>query len=809
VPGAAAEPRPAGPFTALARLALSGALPTVGRADDVLGGYRPVLRALLRDLARAHGVRYAALWLPETGRAARPRWAPAVAWRPRRRAALPAAPPRVDDPDALLTWAGVAATVDVTDGGARHGVLVLADRRRPGPWPAPAALLGEAAVCVGLLLRLARHRAAGAAARCRAEQAAHRADVVRLELSAVQAVERDRLATAVTATPQRQLRAILTHVDALGSALVDGVPEAEAVAATIRAGLHDMIEGFRTVVRGVYPQVLRGGGVASALAEIAASLSAPVAFHGELGRRQSWEIESTLYQAAASAITALSERGGDGPVDVELSRDGDVLTIRARRVAADPERVVAALRDDSRRLAALGGRLTVDPVPDGTATVVAVRLPQRFGAHRPGVDPPAPAPTADRPARRSPARDAPTDDLSTHDDPGDDAAAGAPARRLLRMLADRRETPGPPAGAAPDDGVPVPVPVPVPVRVALARQDRHARVLVLGAPAEQLTRVLCGLPGDAGWTPPGAVDAALTRYGHGPYRRVTLRPAGGAPPWRPVHLPDWSGAAWPDVPTDRDRILVDTPADALRGLHLRCVGKRVDVDLAVRLRRWSEEAHGLPDGVVLALGGPLSAAESEFLTVLRAPGRDGFSPVVVCAVREGAAVSPGSRRWLESVSDAVVDWHPADGGGRAVADALRPRLPAAAGALAVRWALRALLACHAAGRLDDQFAHAVEAVSAGAYQVAELDLSQALQGRRVVLPRGHDEAVRLLGAYGRDARARLGLPADADAEQVRGAAERGVAFWRAQCMTPYLGAEIRGACAVLVRACERLLVDGT
>ncbi|MGC4807663.1 hypothetical protein [Micromonospora sp. DT233] len=789
-------PRSDGPFAVLARLIPTDELPAVGLGggagshdgpDDGLGGYRLVVWKLVRDLGRAYGVGYAALWVPAGDDDGGPGWHPVVAWQRGPREEGPALPDRADDPDELLATAGVAATVDVRDGGARHGMLVLADRERPEPWPEPATLLGETAVCVGLLLRLTRHRAAATAARIRADRAARQADVVRLELSAVQAVERDRLATAVTATPDRQLRQILARADALGEALTAEAPEAEAIAATIRAGLHEMIEGFRTVVRGVYPQVLRGSGVAAALEEIAAALAVPVVFHGELGRRQGWEIESTLYQAAASAVVALNASGGDEPISVELSRDGDVLVIRASRARVDPVGVAAVLRDDSRRLAALGGRLTIDRASDEAAAdrasdeaaaVVDIRLPERFGRGRPE---PARPPASQPAGAAAPA--GPSGDATAND-----ATPAACVRHLLAQLAER--------GAACARSVPV--------RVALARQDRRARVLVLGAQAEQLLRMLCDLPEGDDRVAPGPSCAVPTWYEHGPYRRITLEPAGGG---RGVRLPDASGVAWPQAVAGLDRLLVEVPSDALRGLRLLHRRDRVDADLAMRLRRWSEEPYGLPDAVLLALGGPASTAESELLTVLRAPDRGDFSPVVVCAMRQGAAGSPGSRQWLATMSDAVVDWQPTPEGVRAVDEALRLRLPASSGALAARWALRALLARRAVGGWEDEFAHAVEAAVAGAYEVAELDLLQALQGR-VRLPRGHDDALRLLGAHGPDPRSRLGLPGDADAEQVRRAAGRALAVWRAQSLSPESRPQVRGTCALLVRACERLLTDG-
>jgi hypothetical protein len=209
---------------------------------------------------------------------------------------------------------------------------------------------------------------------------------------------------------------------------------------------------------------------------------------------------------------------------------------------------------------------------------------------------------------------------------------------------------------------------------------------------------------------------------------------------------------------------------------------------------------------VLVLSGPAGAAELEFLTALRSPGGDGFSPVAICALREGTAA--GSQQQLESMCDTIVDWSAAPSGGTAVEAALHTRVRAWSGVLAARWALRALVACLTGGQLDDQFARAVEAAVAGAYEVAELDLLQALQGRRIRLPRGHDEALRLLGAHGSDSRSRLGLADDADSGQVTQAATRALVFWRTQSMAPDSGPAGRGACALLVRTCERLLTAG-
>jgi signal transduction histidine kinase len=710
------------------------------------------LRTLLRRLAAEWSVRYAAVWLPDEPPWL---WRASVVWSSGD-VGLPAS---VADPERLVILPRVVATADVAGGG----VLVLAGRTgaRAGRGTAGTvgrgtvgrdlvALLGESAMWAGLVLRRARHAARRDAASQRADEAGRRLRDTRLELAAVQAGECGRLATAVTAQPARQLAAILADTEALQRAVERSGADQRALVAAIRSGVNDMIEQFRTVVRGVYPQVLRGGGVRAALGEIAGSLPAPVVCHGEFGRRQRWEIESGLFQAGVSAMTALSGEASratnPAPIHVELDRTGDELVIRVRRAGVELSAVRAALRDDGRRLAALGGELRVEPVaqsgPAGEITVF-IRLPERSGAEQP------------MPV------------------PGDEAVGAA--RHLLGLLAARPDV------------------VTTPVRVATARQDGLARVAVVGEQAGQLIRTWCG---------PDATDAESVCYQYHAYRRLVLEPGPDGPPWRPVRLPAGTAVEWPG------RIVVEGPAEALRGMRVVCHRHRVDADLAVRLRSWDGTTEGPPDVVVCVLAGPVGAAEVEFLTALRAPGGAGFSPLTILAVREGAELSPPVTRWLHSAGDVVARWRPGecgdagDPGGAEVAAKLRTWLRGWAGMLAERWALRALAG---AGKLDEAFAAVVEANAVGAHQLAELELAQQLRGGRIRLPRGQDDALRLLGADGADARTRLGLAAGTTPDDVAAAANQALGFWRTQAMSPEPVSGGPSAYALLAGACERLL----
>jgi hypothetical protein len=66
-------------------------------------------------------------------------------------------------------------------------------------------------------------------------------------------------------------------------------------------------------------------------------------------------------------------------------------------------------------------------------------------------------------------------------------------------------------------------------------------------------------------------------------------------------------------------------------------------------------------------------------------------------------------------------------------------------------------------------------------------------------------AERLLGATGVAARARLGLPADAGADEVRRAAEEQLARWQRLALHPGSAGPLRDVAQAVVHTVERLL----
>jgi hypothetical protein len=147
-----------------------------------------------------------------------------------------------------------------------------------------------------------------------------------------------------------------------------------------RAGtqLDELLDRFRLIARGVYPQVLRDQGPVGALEEVAAELDRPVRLAGAPAARLAWEVESGVYYVAASALQWLAATKGP-ELEVELTHVDGRLAVRI--VDPRPELALgelrAALAGDLERLAALGGEAGMS-IDEGGRLVLTASLPERL-----------------------------------------------------------------------------------------------------------------------------------------------------------------------------------------------------------------------------------------------------------------------------------------------------------------------------------------------------------------------------------------------------------------------------------------------
>ncbi|MHC1563223.1 sensor histidine kinase [Actinomycetospora sp. C-140] len=96
---------------------------------------------------------------------------------------------------------------------------------------------------------------------------------------------------------------------------------------------------------------------------------------------------------------------------------------------------------------------------------------------------------------------------------------------------------------------------------------------------------------------------------------------------------------------------------------------------------------------------------------------------------------------------------------------------------------------------------------AGAREVAEADLADALRRRDVVLPAGEQEAGERLVRAADPVATRLGLAVDAAPDDVRRAAHEQLATWRSRAAHPTASRAVRDASLVLAGACEAILAE--
>jgi hypothetical protein len=137
---------------------------------------------------------------------------------------------------------------------------------------------------------------------------------------------------------------------------------------------------------------------------------------------------------------------------------------------------------------------------------------------------------------------------------------------------------------------------------------------------------------------------------------------------------------------------------------------------------------------------------------------------------------------------------------------LRTQFTERADLLKARSALLALETLAQRNPGAESLAAAVERIQAGAHELAEIRLLNAL---RLGAVSGRSEELadmeRLLGGDGAAAATRLGLRADAGPEAERARATEELARWQRRAENPMSSPDLQDACRVAVRTCEGLL----
>ncbi|MFR9804529.1 sensor histidine kinase [Pseudonocardia sp. RS010] len=269
--------------------------------------------------------------------------------------------------------------VPIVEGQTLRAVLAI--RKTTAITPADQQLMRDVAGGAGLLLRgVAMNTELRDRVRRAAELAAE-LERSRERLATARDVERRRLVGELSQATTDRLATLRLVLDGARQDLGGAAPEPARAGSALRRAesqLDDLLDRFRRIARGVYPQVLRDQGPVGALEEVAADLDRSVRLAGAPEDRLPWEVESGIYYVAASALQWLAASTGP-ELEVELTHADGRLAVRIvdPRPGFAPGELRGALAGDLERLAALGGEAGLDSDDEGRLVLTA-SLPERL-----------------------------------------------------------------------------------------------------------------------------------------------------------------------------------------------------------------------------------------------------------------------------------------------------------------------------------------------------------------------------------------------------------------------------------------------
>jgi signal transduction histidine kinase len=157
----------------------------------------------------------------------------------------------------------------------------------------------------------------------------------------------------------------------------DASPTVRELLDAAHQGAKEALVDLRNLARGIHPPALDGG-LADALATLAASSAIPAALTTAIPRRPAPEIETIAYFCAAELLANAAKHSHANAVVIDVAGHGQTLVLRVSddgRGGADPARGTG-LAGLAQRVRTVDGRLEIASPPGGP-TQVTVQLPLR------------------------------------------------------------------------------------------------------------------------------------------------------------------------------------------------------------------------------------------------------------------------------------------------------------------------------------------------------------------------------------------------------------------------------------------------
>jgi signal transduction histidine kinase len=332
-------------------------------AGRMAGAYaaEDLLPRMARILAEGTGATRADVWL-KSGEV----FHDGAAWPP-------GAPPQ---PPAPATAADVPAypadrILPVRHQGDVLGALSVSKRPGESLTPTEDRLLADLAAQVGLVLKNAGLR----------EQLLARLEEIRasrLRLVAAQDEERRRIERNIHDGAQQQLVALAIKLSITESMIGTDTDGERELLAELRQDAADAVEDLRDLARGIYPPLLAGEGLVTALEAQARKAPVPTSVTADGVGRYSQDVEAAVYFCVLEALQNVAKYAGATRAGVRLEASGHDLEFEVTDDGAgfDPgsKAYGTGLQGMADRLHARGGSLLVRSQP-GHGTTVTGRLP--------------------------------------------------------------------------------------------------------------------------------------------------------------------------------------------------------------------------------------------------------------------------------------------------------------------------------------------------------------------------------------------------------------------------------------------------
>jgi signal transduction histidine kinase len=251
----------------------------------------------------------------------------------------------------------------------------LSVSKRPGEalTPTEDRLLADLASQVGLVLKNAGLR----------EQLLARLDEIRasrLRLVAAQDAERRRIERNIHDGAQQQLVALAIKLSITESMIGTDTEGERELLAELREDAAGAVEELRDLARGIYPPLLAGEGLVTALQAQARKAAVPTSVTADGVGRYQQDLEAAVYFCVLEALQNVAKYAGATRAEVRLAASGHHLRFEVTDDGAgfDPESrgYGTGLQGMADRLHAHGGSLDVRSAP-GAGTTIAGRLPCR------------------------------------------------------------------------------------------------------------------------------------------------------------------------------------------------------------------------------------------------------------------------------------------------------------------------------------------------------------------------------------------------------------------------------------------------